>query len=339
MRTLKLDGISTLAIWKGGVSLIGIFLAWFLVTEIIGRSVLGYYLPPPSVGADSFEFDTKVYYLEQSIRQRGDIDCLIVGDSMTNDGPDPRLIKEIYQAKTGHSLHCFNFGIPALFLDTSGPLAVALANRFHPKLLIMILSARDFESSEGLPFRHVASTAWAKQNLGEPSFQGWAVNSSYGYRYALSFQYWLTPSNRKKIIETWHITTDQGFVPLYGFGEPRDIVIPPPHFQRKNFSAQEGFNQVLELHRNGINILVIDAPIRPDIYSAYHDDYFQPYVDYMQETLASNAIPFWLTSEFSESIPSKSWYDLQHINESGSHLFSIWMGQKLAENYPPEFFK
>jgi len=203
----------------------------------------------------------------------------------------------------------------------------------------MILSARDFESSEGLPFRHVASTSWAQQNLGEPSIQGWAVNSSYGYRYALSLQYWLTPSNREKLIDTWHAITPDGFTPLYGYGEPHKIVIPGPHFKRVNISAQAGFDQLLELHHSGINLLIIDAPIRADYYLAYYDNYFQPYVNYMQDILTANEIPFWLTSELSESIPFDGWYDLQHFNEKGVPIFSTWMGEQLAQSYPPEFFK
>src|SRR5215510_8742389 len=138
-QTLKPEGIWSLPILRSGFVLFWILIVWLLITEIVARTSLGYILPPPSVGADSFEFDIKVYYLEQDIRQRGALDCLIVGDSMANDGPDPRMIEEAYRAETGAPLHCFNFGMPALMLDASGPLTTALNNRFQPRLMIVML--------------------------------------------------------------------------------------------------------------------------------------------------------------------------------------------------------
>jgi len=338
-QTLNLEGIKSLPIWRSIFALLAIVIAWLLIAEIVARSALGYALPPPSVGADSFEFDTKIYYLEQSIRQHGTLDCLIVGDSMTNDGPDPKLIEAAYHAETGSSLHCFNFGMPALMLDASGPLATALANRFHPKLLILILSGRDFDSSFGATFRHVAFSDWTNQNLGKTSLRGWAVNSLYGYRYALFFQYWLTLSNRPKFANTWSEITQQGFTPLHGQGEQHTVTGPGPGFERIDVSAQHGFDQLLQLKQADVNLLVIDAPVRPDLYSEYYNNFFQPYIEYMQTTLDAHGIPFWLTEDISKSIPSEGWYDLQHINEKGVPVFSTWLGKQLAKNYPPEFFK
>jgi hypothetical protein len=338
-QTFKPGGIRSLPIWRSLLALPTLILVWMLIAELVARTSLGYHLPPPSVGADSFEFDTKIYYLEQSIRQHGPLDCLLVGDSMTNDGPDPRLIEAAYETKTGSPLHCFNFGLPALFLDGSGPLADVLEKRYHPKLLILILSARDFETSVDFPVRYVAFSDWAQQNVGKPSLRGWAVNSSYGYRYSLSLQYLLTSSNRIKFVDTWHTFTKDGFAPLNGFGQPRDITPPGPKFQRSNPAAQTGFDQLLQLHHEGVNLLIIDAPIRPDFYMAYHDNYFQPYVEYMQKTLAEQAVPFWLTKDLSNAMPSDGWYDLQHFNEKGVPLFGTWLGNQLAQAYPPEFFK
>ena len=319
--------------------MLAILLAWSLMAEIVARTPLGYKLPPPSVGADSFEFDTKVYYLEQSIRQRGPLDCLIIGDSMTNNGPDPRLFEEAYRAKTGSSIHCFNFGLPAMFLDATGPLAEALVNRFQLKLLIVILSARNFEESVDFPIRHVGSSDWSRYNLGKPSLRGWAVNSLYGYRYALSVKYWLTPSNRESFSDTWRMITPEGFSPANGFGEQRELDPEPPEFQRTYPPAQAGFDRLLELPRKGVSVLIVDAPIRPDIYSAWQASYFEPYIEYMHDTLTPQGIPFWLTRQISNSIPADSWYDLQHVNEKGVPLFSTWLGEQLAQVYPPEFFQ
>lgn len=338
-QTLKLEGVKSLPLWRGVYALLAIFAAWLLIAEIMARTPLGYRLPPPSVGVDSFEFDTKVYYLEQSIRQHGPVDCLILGDSMTNNGPDPRLIEAAYQAQTGTSIHCFNFGMPALFLDASGPLAEALVNRFQPKLLIVILSVRDFETSVDFPLRDVGESDWARQNLGDPSLRGWAANHLYGYRYLLSLNYWLTPSNRSNFASIWRSITREGLAPLHGQGPARDLPDSGLIFQRGYTPAQIGFDRLLSLKQKGVNLLVIDAPIRPDLFEAQRDNYFQPYIDYMQDTLARHAIPFWLTQDFSDGIETEAWYDFQHINEKGVPAFSTWLGQQLAREFPPEFFK
>ena len=319
--------------------MLAILLAWLLIGELVARTPLGYFVPPPSVAVDSFEFDTKAYYLEQSIRQKGPLDCLILGDSMTNNGPDPRLIEEAYKAETGNSIHCFNFGMPALFLDASGPLAEALVNRFHPKLLILILSVRDFEKSVDFPLQDVAESDWAKENLGKPSLRGWALNSLYGYRYLLSLQYWLTPSNRAQFFHTWRGITQEGFSPLYGQGEPRALPTEGLIFQRGYLPAQNGFDHLLGLKEKGVNLLIVDAPIRPDLFNAHRDNYFQPYIDYMQTTLAEHGIPFWLTQDLANSLDLNAWYDFQHINENGVPAFSTWLGKRLAQEYPAEFFK
>ena len=315
-----------------------IIIGWLLIAEVVARTPLGYYVPPPSVGVDSFELDTKLYYLEQSIRQSGPLDCLILGDSMTNNGVDPRLIEEVYRRETGSTIHCFNLGIPALFLDGSGPLAEALVNRFHPKLLVVLLSVRDFEPSGDFPINAAAHSSWGQQNLGQPSLRGWAVNSLYGYRYLLSLRYWLNPSNREQLASTWNGTTSTGFVPLYGRGEERDLPSAGLSFQRTE-AAQKGFDTLLNLKQNGVHLLIIDAPIQPDLFSAHRNDYFQPYIDYVKATLAEHEIPFWQTEALSKSIDPEGWYDFQHFNEMGVLAFSEWMGSQLARQFPPEFFK
>ena len=86
-------------------------------------------------------------------------------------------------------------------------------------------------------------------------------------------------------------------------------------------------------------MVIVDAPIRPDYYEAYHDNYFQPYIEHMQKSLGEHAIPFWLTTNLSENIPSDGWYDLQHVNIEGTPMMSTWLGEKLAENYSVDFFK
>jgi hypothetical protein len=229
--------------------------------------------------------------------------------------------------------------MPALMLDASGPLTTALNNRFRPRLMIVLLSARDFDPTYGATFRHVASSNWTQQNLGNTSLRGWAVNSLYSYRYALFLRYWLNPSNRARFAEAWRDITPEGFTPLHGYGNTFDLTRAQPDFQISDPSIQNGFNQLLQLKRSGVNLLVVDAPLSPDYYAAYGANFVDPYVQSMQQVLGTQDIAFWLTRDLATSIASNGWYDAQHVNEIGVPVMSTWLGKQLAANYPPEFFK
>lgn len=340
-QTLKLDGISRLPLWRGLALFSGFILGWMLLAELIARTPFGNHLPPPSVGADSFEFDLKVYYLEQSIRQNGPLDCLIVGDSMANSGLDPLSISQAYETQTGIPLHCFNFGMPALTLDASGPLALALSNRFHPQLLIFIVSARDFSIAVGQPFRHVATSDWVNHNLGQPSFRGWATNSLYGYRYFLFIQYWLNPANRKSFSDAYASITPQGFTPLFGFRTPPMELSPKKDFS-VDASALQGFDQLLKMSKSGTSLLIVDAPLQDTFYQnapGNPEAYMKSYESFMQSRSQALKIRYWATQDLSLTIPAEAWHDTLHVNEKGVPIFSAWLGQKLANNYPSDFFK
>ena len=340
-RTLQWDRKRFQPLWRGLFLFLGILCIWMLLAELVARTPLGNHLPPPSVGADSFEFDIKVYYLEQSIRQNGPIDCLIVGDSMANSGLDPLLISQAYEAQTDIPLHCFNFGMPALTLDASGPLALALSNRFHPRLLIFVLSARDFSIEVGQPFRHVATSDWVNQNLGKPSFRGWAANSLYGYRYFLFTQYWLNPANRISFSNAYTSITPQGFTPLFGFRTPPMVLSPKRDFSM-DAPALQGFEQLLKIPETGTSLLIVDAPLQNTFFQKAPGDpeaYIQSYESYMQSRSQALKIRYWSTQDLSLTIPTDAWYDTLHVNEKGVPLFNTWLGGKLANSYPSDFFR
>jgi len=341
MRSLNPDKLTQLPIWRAIPALLTLLLGWLLIGELAARAPLAFQLPPPSTGADSFEFDLKVFYLESSLRARGPLDCIILGDSMANDGPDPALVEKAYTEITAAPLHCFNFGMPALTLEASAPVAEALANRYRPRLLIFMLSPRDFVPEFGGAFAHVARSAWTRQNIGEKSLQGWGVNHLYGYRYFLFTRYWLNPENRETFRAAHQQIAWNGFTPLYGFREPAVTYTSQPNYSLSDPAAMQGVERLLELSAHQ-DLLIIDAPVSPQHYQIYlqtPEGYLSDYVQPMQAQFAWHAIPFWLTKELSESIPDKAWHDALHVNEKGVPILSSWMGRQLAEHYPPEFFK
>ena len=339
---LDLSDTKKLPLWGGVRLFFFLLLIGVLIGELFGRTPIQNYLPPPSVGVDSFEFDLKIAYLERQIEERGELDCLIVGDSMANNGLNPTLIEDSYEAKTGSSLNCFNVGMPALTLDASGPVAEALVNRFEPHLLVFILSPRDFVPKYGKPFRHIATSEWARQNLGDFSLRGWAVNNSYSYRYLLSFQYWLNPSNRTRFIEASSTVSVTGYTPLSGFRTPHQVYSTQDEYTLDDADALEGLESLLQIQRDGGSVLVIDAPIQADYHTIYLENlenYEKMYVSPLKDVFAPLEIPFLLTDKFSLSVPDDAWYDPMHVNTKGVPIFSAWLGEELAKSYPPEFFR
>lgn len=261
---------------------------------------------------------------------------------MANNGLNPTHIEDVYKEKTGISINCFNIGMPALTLDASGPVAKALAHRFQPRLLVFILSPRDFVPKYGEVYRHIASSAWVKQNLGETSLKGWAVNSSFSYRYLLAFQYWLNPANREKIIISSDVISPRGFTPVYGFRTPSQVYGTQPDYDFYDADFQKGLAHLLQVQNDDVNLLIIDAPIQPDYYPIYLESpeiYRKSYITPLENALAPSKIPLWLTDKLSQTIPNEAWYDPMHVNEKGVPVFSIWLGEELARNYPSEFFK
>ena len=339
---LDLSDTKKLPLWSGIPLFFSLLLIGVLIGELFGRTSIQNYLPPPSVGADSFVFDLKIAYLERQIEERGELDCLIVGDSMANNGLNPTLIEDIYEAKTGLALNCFNVGMPALTLDASGPVAEALVNRFQPRLLVFILSPRDFVPKYGKPYRHIATSEWARQNLGVFSLKGWAVNNSYSYRYLLSFQYWLNPTNRTRFIEASSTVSATGYTPLSGFRTPHQVYRAQAEYTFDDADALKGLESLRQIQGDGVSVLVIDAPIQADYHTIYlenMENYEEVYIFPLKDIFTPLEIPFLLTDELSITIPDDAWYDPMHVNTKGVPLFSTWLGEELAKNYPPEFFR
>lgn len=331
-----------LPLWKGIPVLFLFLLTGILLGEMIGRTFLKEYFPLPSVGVDSFVFDVKVASLENFIDESGQLDCLLVGDSMVNNGLDPILIEDAYQKMTGSSLHCFNFGIPALTLDASGPVAAALAKRFQPRLLIFLLSPRDFVPKYGQIYRHVSKSDWVMQNLGYSSLKGWLVNHSYSYRYLLLFQYWLQPENRATMLEAMNSISKEGYWRLEGFRTPSQEYVTQPDYYFWDSESQTGLAYLLNLQDDGIAVLMVDVPVRSDYYQIYlesPENYEEIFLLPLDNFLLDYGIPFWSAQKIAVSIPDSAWHDPIHVNQEGVPVFSAWLGHELAVNYAPEYFK
>ena len=306
--------------------------------EIIARSPLGHLLPAPSINADSFLMDAKIFALEQQFRRDGKLDCLILGSSVANSDIDPEIIERVYREQTGENVHCYNLGLPAMTIETATAIADSVIARFHPKTIVYAVLPRDINDAiANVSF--LEDIDWVKYNRGDSSIEGWLVNNSYAWRYFIAWRYWLVTPNRLKMAEEVRWLTSQGFQPALGIREPyiANLTMRPERLSKtwKNPRGRQNVERFLSLREKGVNIILVEGPNfrEPDgsdaeIWQAYENDYLPT----LLEILETNNIPFWRTDVISSQIPRQHWYDWLHLNRDGAVTFSQWLGEQMAEN-------
>ena len=310
----------------------------FLAAEIVARSPIGALLPAPSVNADSFLFDAKIYELESQLRRDGNLDCLFLGSSVANSDIDPVVVEQIYREQTGETIHCFNLGLPAMTIETATAIGDAAIARFHPKVIIYAILPRDVHDTIA-NVDYLAKTDWVKFNRGIPSANGWLVNHSYAYRYFITWRYWLNLPNRVKMDAETSPLAAKGYQPAPGIRDPyiENLTMTPERLREAwdDPSQAQAVQDFLALQQKGVKIVFLEGPSYhgPDAsdaetWRAYDEEYLPTLIQILDE----NQIPFWRTQELAIRIPKAQWYDWLHLNSDGAAAFSHWLGEMMAEN-------
>ena len=308
--------------------------------EVAARTPLGNLFPAPSVAADSFIFDKKLYLLESQFRRDGTIDCIFIGSSIANADVDPAVIEKIYRERTGESLRCFNFGFPAMTVENATALGEAVIARFHPKVLIYPMLSRDID--------HVAASAdfietstWTRYQRGlDRSITGWLVNHSYTYRWYLTWRYWLNIPNRSKIATEVTFLSQKGFQPATGINDPYPQNVTMTLNRLTGMwsakSRVKAMSRFFALKNSGTRIVLVEGPVYYDpadatsltAKTAYEEKYIAPLADMAK----AQGVLFLRTNGIAAQIPKAHWYDWLHLNIEGAATFSQWLGEQLAEN-------
>lgn len=301
--------------------------------ELLARTPAGGRLPG-SVDSGNFTFDIKLAGAEAAARQ-GRLNCLIVGSSLANNGIDPQALGQAYAARTGQTLDCYNYGLPAITMEKTGMVTRALAYRFQPGLIIVIISPRDLMTWFGEPAGALERSTWVNYWIGDETPAGWLQSFSYTYRMYLFSGYWHVPANRSVYLEERRAIRADGYTPEAGVrqdspeAEPRDLIIDP--------SAWDGFVDILNLRQDGVQVIVVEAPSQESAWTCFNLD-TESYRDNFQAVVAAQAqagdagtISAW---EYGQSLPASAWYDDFHLNQEGVEPFSRWLGERIAEVLP-----
>lgn len=293
--------------------------------------------PPPSVGSESPEFDIKVDRLDRFVAAEGKVDCILLGSSQVNGGIDPVALAEAYEAQSGEKLTCFNFGLSSLVGEVAGPMAQLLVRKYHPSLLILGVSARDFSDKFGEYARPLVNVPWVRYINGEFNRLGWLVEHSISFRYYLGLHNWRSAENRPVIARYMQEIDELGFQPLpvsnTEVGQLDEVLLTDYNL---NPVDVEGFAQALRQNSTETRLLLVEMPVHPEFLPSYVDGSAQAYQDKFLGPIAGMAldagVPLWLTQqEIAPQVPANGWKDRRHLNAVGAVAFSQWLGYSLAE--------
>lgn len=306
-----------------------------LAAEIIARSPLGDRLPAPSVEADSFLFDAKVYQLEQQVRRDGKIDCIFIGSSVTNSGIDPATIERVYKERTGETIHCFNIGYPAMTVENAAAFADALIAKFSPRVIFYTFIPRDLTDVK-FTVDFLEQSPWLKPADAQTSLHDWLVDHSYAYRYYLTWRYLLVNANRTKRLDEIKNLTSKGFQPAIGIRAPYPAAINmTPEYLAQVWTeprTAQMLEQLLARQTDGTRLILVEGALyndsqSPVLWEAYERDYIAP----LEKLLSEHNIPYWRSTDITARIPKQNWYDWFHFNQAGAETFSEWLGNMLAQ--------
>ena len=304
------------------------------------------HLSAAGLGSRHRQFEVQVARLERLVAERGPVDCIFLGNSMTWLGVNPLVVEQAFEAKTGRPIRCFNFGVSALPASSAGMIAPVLVEKFHPKLLIFGTFARDYAiPSDAEDASVISDTPWLKYQQGEFNFAGWLYNNSNAFRYKTQAHDFL--------FMKFDDVFNQDFGPpdylAYGFDPKLDIRVdvtqPADRNERANKDPQiwlsdykildeniEGLKQILNQSDRGVQVIVIEMPVykTADQFFSNGESDYNRYVDAVDQVTSFSGTPFWRVSE-QVVIPLDGWWDYFHLNIKGAQMYSHWLGSRLGE--------
>jgi len=291
-------------------------------------------LHAPSVGSPSRRFELQLDSLQRYAASASP-DCIVLGNSAALMGIDPDALNAGYRTRTDNGLRCFNFGVAGLTASAAAAVAPMLIDRYHPWLLLYVVSPRDLGESVDGPL--LANMSWLQYRHGKFSLSGWLTEHSAAFRYWLLYRQWLDPL-RWPAAASPAGTTPAGYFPvetrlplspeLWTFTQQSYARIASQPLSQPEF---DGFTGVLEVAGKGAQVVVIEAPMHPRLgrwarhSSRFHDEAIAG----MRRATRQRRVTFWHAPVW-RIIPSDGWADFFHLNPRGAARFSDWLGGRIA---------
>ena len=306
-------------------------------------------LTPPTLGSRHSQLGYKLTLLNADIRNKGPVDCIMVGSSTVDVGFDPEVFQHAYYTVTGHEIHCFNFGIDSSSAASSAALVKILIEDYHPRLLILGTDPRDYAipSMERGP-AVILDTPWVKYRLGSFSLEGWLLDHSYLFRYRqhlsrlMRFNFegtlWSDTQLKLPILPTGYTPISTMSTYINNPPDPLDTsyevtyyksIYSSYHVLDENIAAMEA---ILDYNRSETQVIIVEMPVSDGLYYFFGDgeaDYDR-FVSRISESASLHQVSFWRTEPL-DSIPDDGWSDYSHLNTTGAEIFSTWLGGQVGE--------
>jgi lysophospholipase L1-like esterase len=324
----------------GGVLLHAVLLmvvVWLCGEGIIRLGVMSNLWPEPLMGTANAELDIKIQALDQIVRNRP-VDCIFLGSSQMDTAINPALFTEEYNNLTGQTLNCYNFSLGTLTAGPAGKIAAILVYRYHPKVLVAGLSARDFSRDFGELARPLTADPWVREKLADPNPGGWLTENSLFYRYLGQVRNALNPDYQQFRLRLLRELAPDGFLQYGG----NDLTIDTTEFIPKfklNADDLSGLDEVMAMKDQGVKVILLEVPVYPDFLPHYVEGdsvkYFTEFREAVQKRVDVYGVPFVYSQEdIGTFISGSRWNDVKHLNIKGAEIFSRWFAKRAADIIP-----
>ncbi|GAP20179.1 hypothetical protein [Leptolinea tardivitalis] len=320
----------------GGVLLGAIlFLIVVLLTGegIVRLGIQANLWPEPLLGTANAEMDIKVQALDRLVKQQP-VDCLFLGSSQLDTAINPGVFSDEYQKLTGETLHCYNFSLGTLTAGPAGRIATLLVYRYHPKMLVLGISARDFSRDFGELARPLTDDPWVRHNLTDQNPGGWLTENSLFYRFLGQIRVALDPDYQALRSRMLQQLAPDGFLQYTGNTLTIDTTSFIPKF-KLNAEDLSGLDEVMALKDQGVHIILLEVPVYPGFLPDYVEGserkYYTAFRAPVQNRIDVYRVPFiYSQEEIGSLIRDSQWNDVKHLNTSGAESFSVWVARKIA---------
>jgi hypothetical protein len=338
-RTLRLSRLPghTLAL---AVPLLAIVCA--LAEMICRQPAVTAFLPAPGLGIAHGNFENKLIALD-AVAQDEPVDCFFLGSSVVLNSLIPSVVEDAYRAQTGETIHCFNFGVAATTASWSGEFADYLIATYHPRLLVYVVSPRDFSPAaveKGYTRAALDQDAWMRYQRGRFTPEGWLIVNSAAYRRYLPVSGWMLPDFRSRLDS--RRDTQAQFIARRGYEpEPGQLVLPLSDNEIARVSALfsdwqpvaaewDGLRHIVALH-DVTQVVLVEIPLNPLVIADYlGEDAYQQFNARIAADAVAQGVLYWPTSPL-DLIPDPAWANANHVNNGGARLFSQWFGARLGQ--------
>ncbi len=309
------------AVWLGGEGLIRLGMKFDLWRA-------------PLLGTANAELDIKIQMLDQ-ISLENPVDCIFLGSSQLDTAINPAVFSQAFGQISGKSLNCFNFSLGTLTAGPAGKIATLLVYRYHPQILVIGISARDFSRDFGELTRPLMADPWVQNSLTSPNLSGWLSEHSIFFRLLGQTRASFNPDYQQLHSRMLRELAPDGFLQYSG----NDLTIDTTEFIPKyKLHAEDlsGLDEAMLLKDQGVQIIILEVPVYPTFLPNYvegdTEKYFTRFRVPVQQRIDVYGLPFVYTQEeIGTYIPNSNWNDVKHLNTRGAEIFSQWFARKAAD--------